>query len=151
METHFIYAGRIHWLVRDKLRSLILKKMKDFTYVMVTSIFMYRRELVTKEIKENYCQGKEWQKESVNDDLESFFDNIRFGKEPNNASIHIYFLPKASEKELELVATNDNRFMASLVIGINPEVDEAEMDSKYIHVECTRKTYTIENAENPIH
>ena len=60
METHFIYAGRIHWLVRDKLRSLILKKMKDFNIkkVMVTSIFMYRRELVTKEKKRKLLPGK---------------------------------------------------------------------------------------------
>ena len=32
---------------------------------------------------EKYCKGEEKEKYSVNDDLESFFENLRLGKEPD--------------------------------------------------------------------
>ena len=32
---------------------------------------------------ESYCKGEEDEKDSVNDDLESLFENIRLGKEPD--------------------------------------------------------------------
>ena len=68
--------------------------------VMVTSIYFYRSELITKEKMESYCKGDEWLKESVNDDLESLFENIRLGKEPDE-QVYTYFLPKLTEDELE--------------------------------------------------
>ena len=42
---------------------------------------------------EDFCLGKENQQESVNDDLESFFEGVRLGKEYDRYNM-TYFLPK---------------------------------------------------------
>ena len=78
---------------------------------MVTSINLHKWRLITKERMENYCKGKEDEerKHSVNHDLESLFENIRLGKEPDEW-IHTYFLPKLTEKELELVERKDRSY-----------------------------------------
>ena len=47
----------------------------------MTEIRLWRYNLITKERMENYSKGKESEKLSVNDDLESFFEDIRLGKE----------------------------------------------------------------------
>ena len=47
--------------------------------------------LITKEQMENYCIGKEAEKESVNDDLEKFFEEIRLGKD-HDEFVETYFL-----------------------------------------------------------
>ena len=49
---------------------------------MVTMICLRRRSLITKEEMESFCKGEENLKDSVNDDLESLFENI-LGKEPD--------------------------------------------------------------------
>ena len=59
--------------------------------VMVTSIILARSKLITKEKMESYCKGEEDQKDSVNDDLESLFENIRLGKEPDER-VETYFM-----------------------------------------------------------
>ena len=48
--------------------------------VMMTSIFVSRVGLITKEAMEKYCKGEMYQKDSVNDDLESFFEDLRLEK-----------------------------------------------------------------------
>ena len=50
--------------------------------MMVSFMNMYRRKLITKEKMENYCKGKENKKSSINDDLESLYQDIRLGSEP---------------------------------------------------------------------
>ena len=67
--------------------------------VMFTRIFMRRWELITTEKMESYCKGQEYEKDSVNDDLESLFENIRLGKEPDE-TVYTYFLPKLTKKEM---------------------------------------------------
>ena len=44
---------------------------------MVTIIYMQRRYLITKEAMEKYCKGEETRKDSVNDDFESLFEDLR--------------------------------------------------------------------------
>ena len=80
----------------DQLRSIILKGMKKYKIesVMVTTLFMERKHLITKEIMVRYCKGHEEKKESVNDDLELFFEDIRRGKKPDGFKVWTYFLPK---------------------------------------------------------
>ena len=117
--------------------------------VILTSIYMERWNLITKEKMESYCKGKEDQKDSVNDDLESLFENIRLGKEPNER-VWTYFLPKLTKEELVLVARTDTSFFQSFWSS-NPDVDETEMilsesDSKYVRGESWRKTFAIENS-----
>ena len=103
-KIHFVYAGGYYGGYEDTLRSLILIGMMKYKIksVIVTIINMERTRLITKDKMESFCKGKEYQKDSVNDDLESFLEDLRLGKEPNEA-VDTYFLPKLTEKEMELV------------------------------------------------
>ena len=149
---HFVYAGDYYYGDDDRLRSFILKGMKKYKIkkVMVTEICMYRAKLITKERMENYCNGKDpIEKESVNDDLEKLFEDIQLGKEPENYK-DIYFLPKLTKKELDLVERRDEDFMDTFYAKMDADVDKAEMlqsesDSKYVRSYAVRYTLTIEN------
>ena len=116
---------------------------------MVTMIYMRRRRLITKEAMEKYTKGEEWRKDSVNDDLESLFENIRLGKEPDE-HVQTYFLPKLTEKELELVERRDTNYLQTFRWSF-PDVDETEMmlsdsDSKYLRGYSFRRTFVIKNS-----
>ena len=159
---HFVYAGYHYFGNDNKLGSFILNELKKHKIksVMVTSIFLYRAYLITKEKMESYCKGiyREYTgKDSVNDDLESLFENIRLGKEPDKMQWYnrTYFLPKLTEKELELVKRRDTSYLRTFhdfgVYEFNPDVDETEMmlsesDSKYVRGESRRRTFVIENS-----
>ena len=117
---------------------------------MVTRIYLYRWNLITKEEMESYCKGEKDEKDSVNDDLESLFENIRLGKEPNEF-VHTYFLPKLTEEELELVERRDTSYLQTFALRNDADVDETEMmlsesDSKYVRGNCWRRTFVIENS-----
>ena len=86
--------------------------------------------------------------ESFNDDLDSLFQDIQFGKNPVENKF-TYFLPKLTEEELELVERQDEKFMKTFR-DPDPDVKKAEIeasesDSKFVHVACRRKTFTMEN------
>ena len=120
--------------------------------VMVTTVCMDRWRLITNERKLNYWKGNEPEKESVTDDLESFFEDIRLDEKPNEKA-YTYFLPKLTEEELDLVEEKDTKFMDSLSFNMNADVDKAEMeasesDSKFVEGWCRRRTFTIENPKN---
>ena len=114
---------------------------------MLTRIILYRHEVMTKEKMECFCKGEENEKESVNDDIESLFQNIRLGKKPYGMA-RTYFLPRLTEKELELVDRKDTRYLETFWNSRNPDVDETEMmlsesDSKYVRGISGRKTSLI--------
>ena len=122
---------------------------------MVTIITLKRDNLITKERMESYCKGEEAYKDSVNDDLESLFENIRLGKEPNEF-VDTYFLPKLTKEELELVEKRDPSYLKTFIRQMwvkafpFPDVPEAEMmlsesDSKYVFSVSWRKTFVIKN------
>ena len=71
---------------------------------MVTIIYMWRQNLITKEAMEKFTKGEKsygrHYKDSVNDDLESLFEDLRLGKEPDEF-VKTYFLPKLTEEEME--------------------------------------------------
>ena len=127
--------------------------------VMLTTVCMQRQRLITKEETESYCNGEKRQKDSVNDDLESFFENIRLGKELNNRGmstdvpsweyVQTYFLPKLTPEELEWVERRDTNYLKTFSSWY-PDVDKTEMmlsesDSKYVKGESQRRTFVIEN------
>ena len=117
---------------------------------MVTSILLLRRYLITKEKMELYCKGEEDEKDSVNDDLESLFENIRLGKEPDEY-VWTYFLPKLTEEELKLVERRDTSYLQTFLHSLNADVNETEMmlsesDSKYVYEFSYRRTFIIENS-----
>ena len=116
---------------------------------MVTSIQMWRSKLITKEAMEKYCKGEEKRKDSVNDDLESFFEDLRLGKEPDE-NVRTYFLPKLTEKEMALIEQKDISYLETFGLP-NPDVPEAEMklsesNSKFVYGWGYRRTFTIENS-----
>ena len=154
IETHFVYAG--YRYLDDKLKSMILKGMKKYKIrkVMMTIINMSRKNLITEEKMKNYCKGKELEKESINDDLDSFFEDIRLGKQPKDWA-GTYFLPKLTEEELKLVETKDSDFMETFYSKMDADVTNAEMklsesDSKFVHCYGWRETFTIENLKRKI-
>ena len=98
---------------------------------------------------ESYCKGEEDEKDSVNDDLESLFENIRLGKEPDEW-VEAYFLPKLTKEELELVERRDKSYFKTFFVS-DPDVNETKMmfsesDSKYVYGISSRKTFVIENS-----
>ena len=149
---HFVYAGLYyHYKREDKLRTIILNRMKKHKIksVMVTSIQLYRRNLITKEKMESYCMGEERTKNSVNDDLESLLENILLGKELDEVVV-TYFLPKLTKEELEWAERRDTSYFQTFRALI-PDVGETEMmlsesESKYVYGISSRRTFVIENS-----
>ena len=154
LKTHFVYTGSYNYNSRFEgdriLQSFILEGMKKYKIksVMVTMMEMMRRFLITKEEMENYCKGKKHEKDSVNDDLESFFEDLQLEKEPDEAVI-TYFLPKLTQNELKLVERKDPSYLEKFIYGAEADVEEAEMKlseskSKFVRGYCYRRTFTIE-------
>lgn len=151
-KTHFVYAG---WYYEsfdvDRLRSIILREMKNYKLksVMVTMMFIRKYNLITKEEMANYCKGKRYEENSVNDDLESLFDDLRLKKEPFER-VETYFLPKLTAEELKLVERKDSSYLETFR-NPNPDVKKTEMelsesDSKFVHGWGFRKTFKIKNS-----
>ena len=156
LKIHFVYAARyfnhieIDYNQCRHLRLFILEEMKKYKIetVMLTRIHMWRYKLITKEAMEKDCKGENEIKDSVNDDLESFFQDLRLGKQPDE-DVHTYFLPKLTKEEMELVERKDISYLKTFS-DANPDVPEAEMkhsesDSKFVRGFCYRRTFTIEN------
>ena len=158
LKTHFIVAGEYYWN-RYTMELMILKKMKKYgiNEAMVTIIRMRRYNLITKEKMEDYYKGKEenkvtgWDKESVHDDLDSFFDKLQNGWWEEE-SVYTYFLPKLTEKEKKLVEQKDKDHLMSYRwhadVGIDPDVSKKEMDeseskSKFVRGFCKRQTFIL--------
>ena len=115
----------------------------------MTEINLSRFKIITKEAMEKYCKGEdEFQKDSVNDDLESFFEDLRLGKEPDDIG-YTYFLPKLTKEEMKLVERKDTSYLETFDMS-NPDVPEDEMklsesDSKFVLGLSLRNTFPIEN------
>ena len=151
MRIHFVYDVDNFYSPHNIFKPLIRKGIEKYKIkkVMVTIINMWRDRLITKEKMENYCKGKEVVKISVNDDLETLFEDIQLGKKPDEF-IEPYFLPKLTEHELELVEQKDEAFMKTLYVEMEAhahgcEISAFKSDSKYVHGWGHRKTFTIEN------
>ena len=128
MEPHFVYCCET-LTHGSRLKPLILNGIQKYGIrrAMVTEIRLWRYNLITKERMENYSKGKESEKLSVNDDLESLFDNIRLGKKPDDF-VPTYFLPKLTKEELKLVERKDYNFMHTFMRDMRADVSKAEME-----------------------
>ena len=118
LQTHIIYAGASY--DTDKLKSLVQREMKKnrIKSAMVTSYDLWRMNLITKGAMEGYCMEEE--SDSVNDDLESLFEDLRLGKERREIDVCTYFLPQLTEEELQLVEQKDKSYFESF-LHINPD------------------------------
>ena len=151
LETHFVFASHYYHFRENPMRSFILDGMKKYKIksVMVTIFDMRRWKLITKEAMENYCKGKESEKNSVNDDLESLFEDLRLGKQPLEFC-PTYFLPKLTKEELKAVERKDPTYLETFELAGNADMPEAQMklsesDSKFVKAYGSRKTFTINN------
>ena len=154
LNLHFVYAGYYYWLYDDRLRSFIQQEMKKYKIksVMLTAIYMMRLNLITKEAMKNYCKGEEFEKVSVNDDLEGLFKDLRLGKEPNTL-VRTYFLRKLSQEELGLVDNKDQNYFETFFRFLNPDVsleelNQSESKSKYVKGVSSCRTYVIYISED---
>ena len=119
---------------------------------MLTTIYMMRLNLITKEAMKNYCKGDEYEKVSVNDDLEALFEDLRLGKQPNTL-VRTYFLPKLTQEELRLVHIKDQKYFETFFRFLDPDVGVEEMklsesQSKYVEGVSSRRTYVIHISED---
>ena len=157
IDIHFVYAGEYYFypepeIIGIRLESLILKVMKKnkIKRAMVTKINMGRVQIIQKEKMDNYMNETENPEDSVNDDIDSLFEDIRLGKEPPE-HVDTYFLPKLMKEQVKLLQIEDESFMETLNNKTVADVDKAEMtasesDSKFVWEVCERTTFTIENS-----
>ena len=88
-------------------------------------------------------------KESVNDDLETVFENLQICIEPKPVA-NTFYVPKLTQEELELVDKADQDYFQTFYYFKNPDVEYEEMklsesNSKYVRGTCSRWTHRIDN------
>ena len=123
-QIHIIYDGS-YYVVRKnatKMVPLLLNGIKKYKIKLVTTIIQARDKLVTKERMEAYCSGQiqdlkiddnltlHLVNNSVNDDLETFFEECQIGKYSVWPSWS-YFMPKLTTKELKLIEMRDENHL----------------------------------------
>ena len=158
MMSHFIYCLGYYYYSEDfkKLKEIILKKMGEYGIPssLLTMLYMERINLITKEKSKEAAEGKlkndpYWKhyKGSLNDDLDSFVNNLQNSEEIDNEYAESFFTPKLTKEELKLVEQKNKEHMESYLYNYNfrADVDVAEMkksDSKdkYVHSRCEWKT-----------
>ena len=152
-----------------ELRGIIMKKMREFGIQssILTTIKMTRKHLITKEKEEEAAEGKlkndpEWRlyKGSINEDLDSFMNNLPNSNEMRDEDVWSFFLPKLTKKELKLVEENNEEHLGKYLwtyysTSRNADVDVKEMkqsDSKdkYVAFECHRKTVYLTQESNHV-
>jgi len=113
-KSHFIFAGDIFW-TEIRLRPVMIEGMKKYNInsAMVSILSSERKCVTTNEEVEDHRKGKYEDKNSIHDDLDSFFERLCLGEEPNEKT-RTYFFPKLSEKEMELFQAQDRDFINTL-------------------------------------
>ena len=166
MMPHFIYChSYLLYPVFEKLKEIILKKMREYGIQssILTMLRMERRNLITKEKSKQAAEGKlkndrEWKdyEGSINDDLDSFINNLQNSNEMGDEKVKSFFLPKLTKEELKLVEEKNEEHMMTYWFQIHADVDVEEMkksDSKdkYLHSLCIRETVhlTLESNQTP--
>ena len=163
-KIHIIITGNLgvpypilrEWMVINNSKPL-----------MLTHLFMYRDLLISKEQMKRLSSGKSYRqydhrtpiggetyKESVGDDLESFFNDQKVRRSPligYTEETWTYFIRELTEEELHLVQKKDRGFFEKFRWSTDPDIDETEMStstSKYISAYCNRHTEYFVNYSN---
>ena len=133
-----------------------MRKMKKYRLqsALLTTFEMQKHGLINKEQMENISKGQEkllqkGREQSVNDDLESFLENLRLGEKPDQFA-RTYFLPMLTKKEVKSVDPYLAHYLATL--QVTSDVDETEnkahkSDSIFADAHCIRETYIIRNQQ----
>ena len=164
MMPHFIYCY-YYFFAFEKLKEIILGKMQKYGIQasILTMLYMQRSRLITKEKSKQAAEGKlkndpEWgdYDGSINDDLDSFINNLQNSNEVKEEEVDSFFLPKLTKEELKLVEEKNEEHMMSYGWDFDADVNIEEMkksDStdKYVHSWCRRKTFhlTLESKQTP--
>ena len=165
MTPHFIYCYGENYNYMANLEILILSKMKEYGLqsTIFTGLDMDRRNLITKETSKKAYEGKlknefDWRlyEGSINDDLESFFNHLQeisSLEEIKKGRVWSFFLPKLTDKELELIEKKDSEHMMTYRMNWNPDVNQEEMkksdsQDKYLLGTCFRVTNVLPNEVN---
>ena len=110
---HFIYCGHRYLYTNERisrLGNIFLTIMRRYGIQSsnLTTLRMYRRKLITKENVKNAYQGKWKSKEkskcytvSINDNLETFFDNLQNQQKINREMVRSFFTPKLTDDEMK--------------------------------------------------
>ena len=174
LEVHLFYVGNYYHYYNyneDRLKAFVLRQMKKYEMksVMMTMIDMWRWNLITnKKMDDFYLGNKSVQSirnfcvynstlghltnwvmpsQSVNDDLESFFEGLNVAKVQKLRNV-TYFLPKLTDEEHKLIRNKDKHYFKTFYFSTNPDVDEIEMrrsesKSKFVYGESRRRTYIL--------
>ena len=164
---HFIYCGNYYIWEKgwEKFETMFSTKMKKYGIqsAVLTGFWIARNYLIPKEKQKMAYEGKlkndeDWKyyNGSMNDDLESFFENLQLKKEVELEWARSFFLPKLTNDELKLVEEKNLENLKSysnFVYGMNPDVDIEEMKkskskSKFIHCNCYRLTIPLKLKSN---
>ena len=155
-DYHFIYAGfnfMTQYMKPEKMNSVIVKCMENLKLnsLIFTAVVMVRSHIVTKKVMKEYYKGEfdnndGFDKLSVQDDLDSFFDQASTFYFVNPSTAGMFFLPMLTDEELLLLENKDENYLklyADYHYGENPDVDEADMiesqsKSKFAYCMCFR-------------
>ena len=166
--THLIIAGDFSFYP-NSLQVAIHRSMKknNMKKILFTMLKLYRKNLITKEKVERYCteyffshtpfgfihnerelkEAEQHLNESVFDDLESTFQHLKSGNENEACSKNLlpvmsYYIPKLTQKELNLVDVKDELYLKTfwnvrrpfLSVDVNPaEMKRSESNSKFVN------------------
>lgn len=111
LEYHFIYSEDRHDYIPN-IKSCIKKVITEFKLAsaIFTQVNMNKHHLVTKETMEKLYKNEKYThdiysyddlKESVGDDLESFFMNLQIGKLKDDS--RTFYLPKILPSERKMI------------------------------------------------
>ena len=156
MMPHFIYCYGDYFIGGEmkKLKEIILRKMGEYGIQssLLTILYMQRSRLITKEKSKLAAEGKlkndpEWGmfEGSINDDLDSFINNLQNSNEIRDENVWSFFLSKLTKEELKLVEEKNQDHMRSYLLEFGADVDVKEMkksdsNDKYVHCWCRRDT-----------
>ena len=123
--------------------------------IIVTLLRLGRIHVITKETMIDFYKGKmsddKGDKESANEDLESFMNRLQTAGYVKEEECVSYFLPKLNEHEVNLLEKSDEKYLKTFgwyYKGEDPDVDDEEMSkseskSKFIRSLCVRHTFEL--------
>ena len=167
MVPHFIYCygTAVFYQEFKKLERFIFIKMRKngIQSAVLTTLMMRKQFLMTKEQSKELVEGKlknypefEDYEGSINDDLDSFVNNLQNSEEINDEDVESFFTPKLTKEELKLVEQKNREHMMTYLynqsgfkdagfyadVGVE-EMKKSDSKDKYVHSDCRRITANL--------
>ena len=154
MMPHFIYSHYGYLWGYQHLKQIIWGKMRKYGIQssILTTINMDRVRLITKEKAKQAAEGDlkndpDWEdyKGSINDDLDSFINNLQNSNETVHKDVWSFSIPKLTNEELKLVKEKNKENMMIYLYGDGAyvrveEMKKSDSKDKYVKCICQRKT-----------